>query len=79
MEQRGALVGCAVLRVETLGPERLGYLVECFGEPAALVGVTSAAVARLQQLGVDRITCDVLDPPTRRRFAGSASCDAAPG
>ena len=66
MESRGTLVGCAVLRVETMGPERLGYLIECFAEPPALVGVTSAAVARLQQLGVDRITCDVLDPATEQ-------------
>jgi hypothetical protein len=64
MEWRGALVGCAVLRVETMGRERRGYLVECFAEPAALVGVARAAVARLRQVGVDRITCDVLDPAT---------------
>jgi hypothetical protein len=64
VERGGALVGCAVLRIETLGGERRGYLVECFGEPDSLVDVARAGVARLRAQRVDRITCDVLDPET---------------
>jgi GNAT acetyltransferase-like protein len=64
MERGGVVVGCAVLRVEPLGRERRGYLVECFAEPAALGDVAAAATAHLRRLGVDRITCDVLDPAT---------------
>ena len=66
MERGGALVGCAVLRVDQLERERRGYLLECFAEPAALVDVARAAVDRLLAQGVDRITCDVLDPATER-------------
>lgn len=66
MERRGTLVGCAVLRVEPLARECRGFLVECFAEPAELTGVAHAAVARLHQRGVDRITCDVLDPATEQ-------------
>jgi hypothetical protein len=66
IESEGTLVGCAVLRVEDVGGERHGYLVECFGETAALVDVARAAVERLRARRVDRITCDVLDPATER-------------
>jgi hypothetical protein len=64
VERGEAVVGCAVLRVEEHGGERRGYLIECFAEPAALVDVAAAAVARLRAQRVDRITCDVLDSDT---------------
>jgi hypothetical protein len=70
VERQGTLVGCAVTRVDRTEEEYRGFLVECFAEPAELSGVARAAVAHLAGRGVDRITCDILDPGTERALRG---------
>ena len=69
IERNGAVVGCAVVRVDRVGRERVGLLVECFAEPALLERVAAAAVRRLRERGVHRITADVLDPATETALA----------